>query len=63
MRMTAGQIGLALDEAWRTSMPFAQRAQVTALTWPLLRHYAQSGRSREENGENLPTALEGADGR
>jgi hypothetical protein len=28
-----------------------------------LRHYAQSGRSREENGENLPTALEGADGR
>ncbi len=63
MRMTAGQIGLALDEAWRTNMPFAQRAQVTALTWPLLRHYAQSGRSRRENAENLPTALEGADGR
>jgi len=63
MRMTAGQIGLAVDEAWRTNMPFAQRAQVTALTWPLLRHYAQSGRGRRENAENLPTALEGVDGR
>jgi hypothetical protein len=61
MRMTAGQIGLTLDEAWRTSMPFAQRAQVTALTWPLLRHYAHSGRM--ENAENVPAALEGADGR
>jgi Sulfotransferase family len=60
MRMTAGQIGLALDEAWRTSMPFAQRAQVAALTWPLLRHYAQSGRRLKENAENFPTALEGA---
>ena len=63
MRMTAGRIGLALDEAWRTSMPFAQRAEVTALTWPLLRHYAQSGRDLTENAAQIPTALEGADGR
>jgi len=63
MRMTAGRIGLALDEAWRTSMPFAQRAEVTALTWPLLRHYAQSGRDFTENAAQIPTALEGADGR
>lgn len=63
MRMTAGRIGIAPDEAWRTSMPFAQKAQVTALTWPLLRHYAQSGRGPTEHAEHIPTALEGADGR
>jgi hypothetical protein len=63
MRMTAGQIGIAPDEAWRTSMPFAQRAQVTALTWPLLRHYAHSGTGPGVNAENTSTALEGASGR
>jgi Sulfotransferase domain len=63
MRMTAGRIGLALDEAWRTSMPFAQKAQVTALTWPLLRHYAQSLPASGVNADNPATALEGAGGR
>jgi hypothetical protein len=63
MRMTAGQVGLALDEAWRTSMPFAQKAQVTALTWPLLRHYAQSRPAPGVNADNPATALEGAAGR
>jgi hypothetical protein len=63
MRMTAGQVGLALDEAWRTSMPFAQKAQVTALTWPLLRHYAQSRPAPGVNADNPATALDGAGGR
>jgi hypothetical protein len=63
MRMTAGQIGLALDEAWRTSMPFAQRAQVTALTWPLLRHYARSRPAPGVNADYPATALDGASGR
>jgi len=63
MRMTAGQIGIGLDEAWCTSMPFAQRAQVTALTWPLLRHYSHSGPGRGANAENASTALRGAAGR
>ncbi len=63
MRMTAGRIGLALDEAWRTSMPFAHRAQVTALTWPLLRHYARSAGSRTDSAATVPAALDGVDGR
>lgn len=41
MRMISGHINIALDDAWRTCMPFSQRAQVTALTWPLLRHYSR----------------------
>jgi len=42
MRLTAGRIDIRMDDEWRTSMPFGQRAGVTALTWPLLRHYAGS---------------------
>lgn len=63
MRMAAGHIGLRLDEAWRTSMPVAQRAQVTALTWPLLRHYSQPGAGRSADAENKPAALDAAGGR
>jgi hypothetical protein len=42
MRLKAGDIDIRVDEAWRTSMPFGQRAGVAALTWPLLRHYSDS---------------------
>jgi hypothetical protein len=63
MRMAAGHIGLRLDEAWRTSMPVAQRAQVTALTWPLLRHYSQPGAGRSADAGNKPAALDAAGGR
>jgi len=40
MRMTAGPIHVRADEAWRTAMPWWQRATVTAVTWPLLRRYS-----------------------
>ena len=63
MRMAAGHIGLRLDEAWRTSMPVAQRAQVTALTWPLLRHYSQPGAGRSADAGDQPAALDTAGGR
>ncbi|HEU5316353.1 MAG TPA: sulfotransferase [Chloroflexota bacterium] len=39
MRFTTGNVQIAADEAWRRSMPAADRRVVTALTWPLLRHY------------------------
>jgi hypothetical protein len=60
--MAAGHIDIRLDEAWRTSMPFAQRAQVTALTWPLLRHYSHAGSSPSANAENALAALDAAGG-
>jgi hypothetical protein len=41
MHLRAGQIAIRLDDAWRTSLPLAQKAQVTALTWPLLRRYSR----------------------
>jgi hypothetical protein len=42
MRMRAGGIDIRVDDEWRTSMPFGQRAGLAALTWPLLRHYSAS---------------------
>lgn len=63
MRMTAGHISIGLDEAWRTSMPFAQKAQVTALTWPLLRHYSRSGPPPSVSAGDTPAALDAAGGK
>ncbi len=63
MRMTAGSIDIRLDEAWRTHMPFRQRAEVTALTWPLLRRYSHAASSPSASAENTPTALDGTGGR
>ena len=63
MRMQAGQIDIGLDEAWRASMPFTQRAEVTALTWPLLRHYSDAGLSTPAAVENKSAAFEGTGGR
>jgi hypothetical protein len=63
MRMAAGQISIGLDEAWRSSMPFGQRAQVTALTWPLLRHYAHGADAPPADAESIPAALDPAGGR
>ena len=61
MRLEAGQISIGLDEAWRTRMPFMQKAQVTALTWPLLWRY---GRVRQGAGAAAGAqALERAGGR
>ena len=59
MRMQAGQIDIGLDEAWRTSMPFRQRAEVTALTWPLLRHYSDSGMGTPAAVENKSGGIRG----
>jgi hypothetical protein len=42
MRLRAGGIDIRVDDEWRTSMPFGQRAGLAALTWPLLRHYSHS---------------------
>lgn len=39
MRMATGEIPLRIDDAWRTRLPRLQRAQVTALTWPMLVRY------------------------
>jgi hypothetical protein len=63
MRMQAGQIDIGLDEAWRASMPFRQRAEVTALTWPLLRHYSDAGLGTPAAVENKSAAFEGTGGR
>jgi hypothetical protein len=63
MRMQAGQIDIGLDEAWRASMPFRQRAEVTALTWPLLRHYSDGGPGTPAAVENKSAAFEGTGGR
>jgi hypothetical protein len=63
MRMTAGSIDIRLDEAWRTHMPFRQRAEVTALTWPLLRRYSHAANNPSASAEKTPTALEGMGGR
>jgi Sulfotransferase family len=63
MRMAAGHIGIQLDEEWRASMPFMQRAQVTALTWPLLRHYANGTAGPPAHAESIPAALDPAGGR
>jgi hypothetical protein len=63
MRMAAGHITIGLDEAWRSSMPFVQRAQVTALTWPLLRHYAHGADGPSADAESIPAALDPAGGR
>jgi hypothetical protein len=62
MRMAAGHIDIRLDDAWRTSMPFTQRAQVTALTWPLLRHYSHAGPGPSANAGDAPAALDAAGG-
>ncbi len=63
MRMAAGHISIGLDEAWRTSMPSVQKAQVTALTWLLLRHYAQGADGPLADAENIPAAHDPAGGR
>ncbi len=63
MRMTAGHISIGLDEAWRASMPFAQKAQVTALTWPLLRHYSRSGPPPSVSAGDIPAALDATGGK
>jgi len=39
MRFSNGRIALRIDEQWRTSMPPAQRAVVSTITWPLMRRY------------------------
>jgi len=39
VRFATGRVRLRLDERWRASMPAAQRRVVSALTYPLLRHY------------------------
>jgi hypothetical protein len=39
MRMTTGELRLVADSAWRTALPRLPRAEVTALTFPLLVRY------------------------
>jgi hypothetical protein len=39
MRMATGDIPLRMDAAWRQNFPRLQRAQVTAMTWPMLVRY------------------------
>jgi UDP-N-acetylglucosamine transferase subunit ALG13 len=46
MRFKQGRVTLRMDEQWRTAMPAAQRALVTALTWPLMRAYGYRARAR-----------------
>jgi hypothetical protein len=60
MRMQTGHIDIKLDEAWCTGLTFTQKAQVTALTWPLLRHYSHAGPGPSARARNSPSALEEA---
>ena len=45
MRFQTGEITIRTDDAWRSDMPAGTRRAVTALTWPLLRHYGYLGQS------------------
>jgi hypothetical protein len=45
LRLRRGEIEVKLDAEWRSKMPRAQAAEVTALTWPLLARYGYLGRS------------------
>jgi hypothetical protein len=44
-------------------MPFTQKAQVTALTWPLLLHYSRSGKPPSVSAGDTPAPLDVAGGR
>jgi len=46
MRSRQGQIVVRADEEWRTAMSLAQRAAITAATWPLLRRYGYPATTR-----------------
>jgi hypothetical protein len=39
MRFVTGRVPLELDAAWRDAFPVLERAEVTAITWPLLLRY------------------------
>jgi hypothetical protein len=39
MRATTGWLEMRVDDAWQTALPANQFAEVTAITWPLLRVY------------------------
>jgi hypothetical protein len=43
-RFTAGRIELAVDDAWRSSLPASARRVVTAVTFPQLVGYGYVGR-------------------
>jgi Sulfotransferase family len=38
-RHTKGEVPLRIDSAWRSELPAPVRAQVTAMTWPMLMRY------------------------
>ncbi len=42
MRFEHGRVALRVDDEWRTSMSLPRRALISAVTWPLLRHYGYS---------------------
>lgn len=50
MRASTGWIEIAIDDEWRTAMPSSEFAQVTAVTWPQLRHYGYPIVSRAPRG-------------
>lgn len=39
MRSKSGWLTMRVDDEWQRMLPSRQRAAVTAMTWPLLRHY------------------------
>lgn len=44
MRLSEGEIGLRVDDAWRTGLPSWNRHLVSAMTFPLLREYGYTTR-------------------
>jgi hypothetical protein len=46
MRSKSGWLTMRVDDEWRSMLPARQRAAVTAMTWPLLRHYGYPTSSR-----------------
>jgi hypothetical protein len=43
MRFQTGPVLLRRDDTWRTRLALVDRRRVTALTFPLLRHYGYLG--------------------
>lgn len=60
MRMAIGDVPLRTDAAWRRRLPRLQRAQVTAMTWPMLIRYGYELMSRSSDLDEQPNDQVGA---
>lgn len=66
VRLQTGRLPVRIDDEWRTRMPARDRALVTLLSWPLLRHYGYlRARARQATRprEPRPQAAQAPSGR